>query len=515
MVICLALVGALLCPSAPPVAQTNTAGTIRVESKEVLVPVLVLDKQRVAELRHMKRSVFWRRIDRGDFHFLERLAVRGLSTNDFTVVQDGEKQKIESVTPEGQKQSPIITDNLGRYREFVGAGGGTWAIPLWEDSSAGKNIFELPALSGYDVGYTPSSYSDGACYKIKLTVDRPDVLIFSRNEYCNASRNGADPLRGTTLGKQIESDLQKNRSNALTFDVAAIPLIASDGAARVRIVLNYASNPVIEHCGSTPQSIAMLGKFVGNNARYILSFSDEAVRAGDIYLTVVAPVLRELMRFGNGPCLFMAPFRYETEVEIPPGEYRLQIGFLDGKKFGRGEVPLTVPNYGREQLSISGIALARRFRDLQMEPPESPSTVAPRTFREIPTKPTESPIALPQNYAPLISDGAEITPTANTRFEKKSPFCYFFQIYEPLWAKQPHPEVRALLRIVDAITRNVVRQVKPIDATSYAQPGNSLIPIGGRLDLSNLPTGAYELEAKATDSTGASTEWQSVGFTIQ
>jgi hypothetical protein len=517
MVVWLALVGVLLCSSAPVVAQTGTARTIRVETKEVLVPVVVVDKQRLEDLQHMKRSIFWQRVNRGDFHFLESLTIRGLSANEFTVVQDGEKQKIESVTPEEQKQSPIITDNLGNYREFVGVGGGSWAIPLWEDSSAGKNIFEPPALPGYDVAYTPSSYSDGACYKIKVTVDRPDVLVFSRNEYCNASRNGADPLRGTTLGKQIESDLQKNRSNALMFDVAAIPLIASDGAARMRIVLNYASDTIIEHCGSAPQSIAIVGTFVGSNARYILSFSDEAVRAGDLYLTVVAPVIRKLMRFGNGRCLFLAPFRYETEVEIPPGEYRLQIGFMDGKKFGRGEVLLTVPNYSRKQLSISGIALARRFRDLRTEPPESPSTVAPRGFHEIPMKPTDSPIALPQNYGRLVSDGAEIAPTANTRFLRSDPFCYFFQIYEPPTStSQPQqPKVEAQLRIVDATTGHVARQVKPIDAARDAQLGDPLIPIGGRLDITNLPPGAYELQAKATDSTGASTDWRSVAFSVE
>ena len=514
--ITLALVGVLSCSSAPAVAQTNTAGTIRIESKEVLVPVVVLDKQRVSELLHKKRSAFWHEVNNGDFGFWNHLVVRDLSRNDFAVLQDGEKQTIESFTLEKQNQSPVLTDNVGKFREFVGVGGGTWATPLWENYWAGRNVFELPALSGYEIGYEPPSSPDGSCHKLQITVDRPNSIVFARSEYCYASRKGADPLHGTILGKRIESDLKNDHKRVqLTFDVAAIPLLADDDTDRVRVVLDYASNPVGDHCGSTPDSVGITGTLFSDHRREILRFSDEAARFGGGDL-IIAPIwMKVVERLNKGQCMYQSPFRYETQLKIPPGEYRLQIGFMDGKKFGRAEVPLMVPKYAHEQLSISGIVLARTFRDLQMEPPESPSAVAPKTFRDVPMKPAESPIALPQNYAPLVSDGAEITPTANTRFERNGPFCYFFQIYEPLWAKQPHSKVEAHLRIVDARTGNVVRQIKPIDAAPYAQPGNPLIPIGGRLDISNLPTGAYELQATAVDYTDANTIWQSVAFTVE
>lgn len=170
------LASAVLCFSAPAVAQTNTAGTIRVESKEVLVPVVVLDKRRLEQLEHMNRSVFWHRFNTGDFNPLEGLTVRGLSANDFTVLQDGEEERIESFTPDEQKQSPILTNNVGKFREFVGVGGGTWAIPLWENL-AGSSIVEA-SWSGYEIGYTPSSSPDGSCHKLQVTVNRVNSLVY-------------------------------------------------------------------------------------------------------------------------------------------------------------------------------------------------------------------------------------------------------------------------------------------------------------------------------------------------
>jgi hypothetical protein len=517
MVICLALVGVLLCSPAPAVAQTPPPGTIRVESKEVLVPVLVLDKKRVEELRHMKRSHFWRRVNDGDFRFLERLSIRGLSASDFTVLQDGEEERIETIKPEEQKGPPVVTDNLGKYREFLGIGGGTWAVSLWEYTSAGREIIELPALSGYEIGYTPSSSLGGSCHKIQITVNRLNSIVFARSEYCDASRKGADPLQGTMLGERIESDLQKGGRRDLTFDVAAIPLLGSDGTARVRIILDYTSQRIVGSCTAVmPENIGILGRFMSSTGREILRFSDETERTayGD---PPVGQFWGKLVgRFVTAyRCSFAAPFRYETQVEMPPGKYRLQIGFVDGKKFGLTEVPLTVPSYRSEELSISGIALARRFRNLQLQTPETPAAVSPRKFEQFPMQGAESPIALPQNYAPLVSRGAEVTPTANTRFQKKGPLCFFFQIYEPPSSQPQQARVKAEMQIVDTTTARVVRQVKAIDAAPFAQPGNPLIPISGRLNISELPDGAYELQAKATDSSGASTQWQSAAFVVQ
>ena len=214
-------------------------------------------------------------------------------------------------------------------------------------------------------------------------------------------------------------------------------------------------------------------------------------------------------------CHFYAPFRYETEVEIPPGQYRIEIGFMDDRTFGRAEVPVTVPRYPGEQLSISGIVLARRFRDLQLQPPELLAPLSPMPLPDIPTEPAKSATALPERYLPLITKGVEVTPTAKVRFKKKGQFYFYVQVYEPRSSETPQPSLNLSLRIVNNKTKEVVRQLQPVNAAPYQLPHSPVIPIGGGILIANLRKGTYTLQAKATDSTGASTSWQSVAFAVQ
>jgi len=476
-------------PSA--LAQTASGGVIRVESNEVFVPVLVVDKKRVAEFQHMNREAYWKQVVAGDWHSIERLAVPGLSAKDFRLWEDGQQESVSGVAAQGQSDSPIIFDNLSGYRELLGPGGGTWAIPLLET----VNQNEGPDLAGYDIAFIPAPSPDGSCHEVNVAVDRPDSLVLARTEYCNARRSAADPLKGTTLGSQLRADIQSNRPGKISIAATAIPLF-TPGGTRVRIVVDYASQPEFESCTSKPAAIGILGVAYSDNGTRPISFSDEISRMYGDDLLGWRFWTRLAARKTNTPCPFRAPFRYETQVEIPPGNYRLQIGFRDGKKFGRADLEVTVPRQEGTGLSISGIALARRFRD-------------------IPMRPANSPTLLPQNYAPLVSEGVELTPTANTGFQKNSPFCFFFQIYEPLLLKQPQPKVEAQLRIVDANTGKVATQIKPINATPYAESGNPIIAIGRRIDISFLPIGSYRLEVQATDSAGESTPWRTADFTIE
>jgi hypothetical protein len=57
------------------------------------------------------------------------------------------------------------------------------------------------------------------------------------------------------------------------------------------------------------------------------------------------------------------PTRYDAQLELRPGEYRVRIAVSMGpKKFGITEVPLRIDEYDGKELGISSIALCKRVR---------------------------------------------------------------------------------------------------------------------------------------------------------
>ncbi len=181
---------------------------------------------------------------------------------------------------------------------------------------------------------------------------------------------------------------------------------------------------------------------------------------------------------------------------LKPGQYNLRVALRDGKKLGLAEMPVTVDDYEGKQLALSGIALAKRFR-------------------KAPTTPQSVITELPENYMPLVSQGVEVTPAADARFQKSDPFYFYFEIYHPEQTASPAATVQAHLRIVKAKTGQAVKDLPPVNAASYAKPDDPVIPIGGGIDISSFSKGSYELQVQATDSAGNTTPWRTVKFTIE
>jgi hypothetical protein len=71
------------------------------------------------------------------------------------------------------------------------------------------------------------------------------------------------------------------------------------------------------------------------------------------------------------------------------------------------------------------------------------------------------------------------------------------------------------LRIQDTKTGKTVKQLDPASVAAFAIPGNPVIPVGGGIDISSLPKGSYKLQAQATNSSGSTTPWSSVSFTLR
>lgn len=462
---------------------------IRVESHDVYVPVLVFDQRRIDQLQKMNPAAYAKAVAANTLDF-DSVVVRQLSARDFHLFEDGIEQKIQSVTPETQITRPIH-DNLGVYEDFVGAGGGIWVasgVPV--DVVAGKEL-NVPEWRGYLIAYVPSGTANGACHQVAVKVDRLATLVLGRTEYCNA----IDPLKGTELGKAMQSDLASKKEGEIGLSLAAVNLFTKTRESRVQISVEFSPNRITRYgqeCYGLPD-IHLLGLIYAKDEALAARFSDFTSRnfspRGQAMPMLLPNSTAPIACVGGGPA-------YETQIVLPPGDYTLRVVLRDGKNFGRAEIPLTVDDHDGKSLAISGVALARRYRDAS-------------------TGADQMPTALPVSYVPLLSRGFEITPTADTTFDKKEQVYFYCEVFEPQPHEPPAIKVQAHLRIVDAQTGQVKDDLKPFDATPYTRPGDPVIPIGAGIKIGNLPRGSYRLEVQATDSAGSSTPWRAASFTIR
>jgi len=477
--------------------QNGDPNAIRVESNEVLVPVLVLDKARLAGLRAMNPYLLNQELQFRDFTSWEQLAVRGLTAADFTVFEDGQEQLVRRASVKPQNGPPLLRDNLGYFWDFLGVGGGIWTVPLSSVVSV-ANV-NLPQLPGYLVGYIPPPSPSGSCHRITVKIKRPEMLVYSRREYCDTQISAADPLNGTKIGKKLASDLTSRNKGSITLSLGAFAPLTTAATIPVQIYLDFPSKPLIaggNACGQEVSGkIVVMGAIYTDAGEVAARFSDFASRATDSDHSF-GPLMALMPHVPGTSCMYDQPGRYRTEVALPPGSYEIRVALREGRAFGRAEIPLAVEKTAAGQLALSGIALVRRFRDLAAD---SQGTTT----------------ALPENLVPLLAKSLEVTPTGDTRFRAGDPFYFYLQVYQPLNSGASPHAIKVAMRILDAKTRALVRQIEPVNADSRATPGDPLIPIAGGINIANLRKGSYQIQAQAIDSAGATTPWRSTNFTIE
>jgi hypothetical protein len=475
----------------PPSLRAQKAGPrpIRVETREVYVPVLVLDKSRIVQLQEMKPSEYGQELVANTLDF-GAVAVRDLNARDFQLSEDGQEQKIENVASGFQLPRPI-QDNLGLSQDFVGAGGGVWIAPgPSRDYHDGMEV-NVPDWPGYLIAYVSPRASDGHCHQVAVKVDRPDSLIFGRTEYCNTS----DPLKGTDLGKRMESDLTSGKKGTIGLSLEAADLFTNTQTTRVQISVEFSPNRISrtgKDCSGLPE-IRILGMIYAKDGTLAARFSDFMSRN----FSPRGQAMPLLLPTSRGPisCVADGP-SYQKQIHLAPGEYNLQVALMDGKDFGRTSIPFVVEGYDKQHLAASGIALVRRFRDVRVG--------LLRTHTD-----------LPVDYIRLLSQGLEFMPTANAYFEGAMRLGYYFEVFEPPSVQPPVLTVQVHLRILDAESGAVKIDLPAFSAEPYTIAGDPVIPIGGKIDVSELPSGSYRLEVQATDSAGQSTPWRTVNFIAQ
>jgi len=480
----------LFASSANPVAHASPQKPIRVESSDVLIPVLVLDENRINRIRKMDPHMFEMETTSKNAQLLSDLAVSGLTAKDFQVLDDGKPQPIERVT---------VAPDFGQAR---GAGAGKWVGPDlgFETSlsvnegllaSLSDNKFGPPSWFAYLISYAPPHSATGACHHVAVKVDRAHSLVFTRGDYCNASRPAADPLSSSKVGDQLEAIISLHKSPASGASVKAWNSFRGTSGNVTNIVVALPEEQERIFDCDKPPTIEIMGIVYAENGLMAARFSDLANLGFWSFVGVSLP--RLVPKAFDSCTKFDIPYQYEAQVEVPPGTYTLRVAYIDDKRSGWGETPFAVNIRDANRLSLSDIVIGKTYKKLQAGP--------------------RNDAALPGSYIPLVSNGFEVTPTAEPHFRKPDPLAFYFEVYAP----QAGPAVNTLtaaVRIWDAKSGALAKSADPIKVGSYANSQDPVIGIGGQISISDLPAGSYQLQVQLTAFGQGDAPARTVDFTI-
>lgn len=488
---------------------------IRAESNLVLVPVFVFDKG----LRYSGPVSGWRCCLGNVDYFFALLPsqpympkncdcdVVGLGANDFRVFQDGVEQRIQRLAI-GMSELPT-RDNMGWHmdRSFG-------AVGVWSTADLPRKPWNDCPRTFYSLAYAPSNSGSG-CHRLEVKVDRPKSLVYARDQYCTG-QTPSDPLFSTQYDPPLEDDLAGNKGGKIPVSLQAGCVFTNAGQARVQVIAQFPWSILAHHWDAYTATfsarVAVMGAVRAKDGGLAARFSDLMYPSyWPTFITGGGPP-SEIALYSQGqsaPGMDIVvgeelssmdaawlPTRYETQVELGPGAYELQLAVSDGVKFGRAEVPLQVESYDWKGLGISSVILCQRFRDAHVAAVErGAANFAPQ-------------------YVPLVSKNIEVTPAGDTRFHKGQVLIPYFEIYEPLLVSAPATAVQAHFRIIEAKNGNT-RDDFTVDARSYEQPGKTVIPMAREVLTDKMPKGAYRLEVQATDSAGNKTPWRTANFTVE
>jgi len=387
-----------------------------------------------------------------------------------------------------------VHDNASQHLESSCTPKGIWAGPdLSPQLKLGSTLWLVHV---YLVSYVPPPSSpEGSCHQIKVKVDRRHATVYARDEYCKTKNALYDPVYGTKLGKKMEEYAGSPKGGGFPVSAQASALFGSPEANRVDVAVEFPSHALKREWRDVKldTTIAVLGLAYDKHKALAGSFSDIACHPsmlGDAYRGQI-PLPHDVRKEFEYQVI---PGGYETQMDLPPGDYDLKIVVTDGEKFGRAEVPLSVVSYDRENLAISGVVLCKRY--------QTAADALPAT-------------AHATQYVPLVSNGLEYTPAGDTGFQRSDRLMAYFEIYEPLLGGTEAVNVQFQMRVTDGKTGEVKAQTgwRPMPPGSLL--GNPVIRVADEIAIEKLPLGAYRLEVQASDSAGKSTVWRVAPFTVE
>lgn len=291
----------------------------------------------------------------------------------------------------------------------------------------------------------------------------------------------------------MEEQADSARDGSFPVTVQAEALFGNPDARRVDIAAKFPWSALKREWKRVNlyATVAVLGMVYDKDGALAARFSDIATTSPWNFYRGPLPPDRGLLKEWE---LAGIPSRYETQIDLPPGNYRLKLVVTDGEKFGRVEVPLIVDGSSQNAFAISGMVLCRRFREV----PEGAQAAA-----------------RPPRYVPLVSNGIEFTPAGDMRLKKGDPLIAYFEVYEPVSRGAEPSNVQLQMRVTNTNTGVVMSDSVQQLVEPDLRRANPVIPISWGIALDQLPPGEYRLQLQASDFGGKNTIWRATNFTVE
>ncbi len=513
-------------------AFAQDAYSIRVEPLQVIVPAFVFLKDRMTTLSRKEQECS---LANAEAFYKLRLSepytptdcdqteIRDLTAKDFRLFEDGVEQKVQDVTlqrvaivnardnagwhteyshtPRAKWSStelgPLLVPGDTGYRDSAGWHPGFYSVPAEKWSSTYTGLHFIPGDAGYfyRVAYAPPQSEDGSCHQVRVDVDRSNAFVFARSQYCKTRNAPSDPLAGTELGEQLQGYSASGRKSRIHLSLQTAVVHQDANSARVDIAIKFPWDSLARRWknGKLDAMIGVLGMVYTQDGALVTRFSDLGCCARDR-----PNYLRGEKRGGAAPDLdaSLIPTRYETQINLPPGEYKLRLVLTDERKFGLANTLLTVEPYGGSGLGITSVVLCDRFREAHAAAQEDGVAIV-------------APL-----YVPLVSKGAQFAPAGDTRIHKGERLFAYFEVQDPL-VLDGSTKVCMRLKVLKLPSGKVKADTGFRELSSWVRPGSPIIPVAQEIAVDKLPSGSYRLEVQVSDSAGRIGPWRAATFAVE
>jgi len=331
----------------------------------------------------------------------------------------------------------------------------------------------------YLLSYTPTVESpEGSCHELKVKVDRGDLEVRARKSYCTSKP--ADLLSGKPAGTALEARAASAAPGTMTAKMQLPWFYTAPNVARVYVAMEIVP------------SAMKFQKEKGGKLHGEFDLAGVAYKADGTAAARVSDVVKFDFDAQQQVDEFLhAPYHYENQFEIAPGQYNFRMAFTSGSSdaqgFGKVEMPLTVNPWNGQTLAISAIALSHDAHPA--------ANLA-----------AGLDVSLLEGQRPLVAKGAELIPAGASQFHAGEPAYFYFEAYEPLLATAkpdaPLPLIGIRIRVLDRATGQQKSDTGAKAAGALERAGNATIPVISSLSTANVPAGAYKLEVSVMRESG-------------